>query len=416
MKKEKFLLIGNYYYPELTGIGKYNGELIDWLSKHGYQCNVIAPYPYSPYWRVYSTNYYRSYLYKQELKKNEQDIPIKIYRCPHFVPAIPTGLKRVLSDFSFFISAFVQLFFLTLYKKYDYVIIVSPSFMLGFLGLFMKIHKKTRFIYHIQDLQVDAAYELGMVKWKPFVWLMYKLEFIILKKADYVSSISEGMIKKIKQKYDRSVILFPNWVNTASIYPIREPFTLKESFNISVEQKVILYSGAIGEKQGIMGLLEVAKDLLYRKDLIFIICSSGPYFEKLKKIACELKIDNIKFLDLLPIEKYNELLNIADIHLLLQRNNANDLVMPSKLTSILSVGGLVLATAASTTSLYKHIAAYKMGYLIEQENKEILTKSILEMIEKESIELKDNARKYALNYLDIDKILNNFISQIVNLK
>jgi colanic acid biosynthesis glycosyl transferase WcaI len=46
-----------------------------------------------------------------------------------------------------------------------------------------------------------------------------------------------------------------------------------------------------------------------------------------------------------PLERFNELLNLADIHLLPQRADAEDLVMPSKLTAMLASGRPVIATA-----------------------------------------------------------------------
>ena len=52
MKKQRILLLGGNYIPEPTGIGKYNGEMIDWLSKEGYECGVVTSYPYYPYWKA----------------------------------------------------------------------------------------------------------------------------------------------------------------------------------------------------------------------------------------------------------------------------------------------------------------------------------------------------------------------------
>lgn len=52
MKKERILLLGGNYVPEPTGIGKYNGEMMSWLSREGYECGVITSYPYYPFWKA----------------------------------------------------------------------------------------------------------------------------------------------------------------------------------------------------------------------------------------------------------------------------------------------------------------------------------------------------------------------------
>ena len=62
-----------------------------------------------------------------------------------------------------------------------------------------------------------------------------------------------------------------------------------------------------------------------------------------------------------PAERLNELLNLADIHLLPQRADAADLVMPSKLTGMLASGRPVVAGAAP----HKHLKTLERAKGIE---------------------------------------------------
>jgi colanic acid biosynthesis glycosyl transferase WcaI len=414
MKEKRVLLLGGNYYPEPTGIGKYSGEMMDWLSAQGYQCGVVTTYPYYPYWQVQAPYTNKSSWFKKEERSVPEGAPITVYRCPHYVPAIPTGMKRMLSDLSFFLSAFFQVLLLLFRKKYDFVITVAPPFQLGLLGLLYKILKGAKLIYHIQDLQIDAAQDLGMIKSKPLLKLMFGLERFIVRKADFVSSISEGMIQKIQTKHTRPVLLFPNWVDTKTFHPIGQKHGLKKQFGLSVNDKVVLYSGAIGEKQGLQTLLQSAKELSCRNDVKFVICGSGPYKEKLIEVAQKMALTNVIFMPLQPKDMFNDFLNMADVHLVLQKANAKDLVMPSKLATILAVGGLALVTAEPETSLNDVIAANNMGLLIEPENQSVLSASILHAIDQPHTELKQNARCYAEDYLTIDQVVSRYISQITN--
>jgi colanic acid biosynthesis glycosyl transferase WcaI len=414
MKEKRVLLLGGNYYPEPTGIGKYSGEMMDWLSAQGYHCGVVTTYPYYPYWQVQAPYTNKSSWYKKEERCVPEGVPITVYRCPHYVPAIPTGMKRMLSDLSFFLSAFFQVMLLLFRKKYDFVITVVPPFQLGLLGLLYKILKGAKLIYHIQDLQIDAAQDLGMIKSKPLMKLMFGLERFILRKADFVSSISEGMIKKIQTKHTRPVLLFPNWVDTKTFHPIEQKHGLKKQFGLSANDKVVLYSGAIGEKQGLQTLLQSAKELICRNDVKFVICGSGPYKEKLIERAQKMSLTNVIFMPLQAKDMFNDFLNMADVHLVLQKANAKDLVMPSKLATILAVGGLALVTAEPETSLYDVIAMNNMGLLIEPENQSVLSASILHAIDQPHTELKRNARRYAEDYLTIDQVVSRYVSQIAN--
>ena len=413
MALKRILLIGGNYSPEQTGIGKYNAEMMEWLSSKGFDCTVITTYPYYPYWKIQDPYVKKSYWFSKDKKiVPGANIPITIYRCPHYVPGKPTGFKRILSDISFFISASLKAIMLLFHKKYDCVISVVPPFQLGLLSLLFKYIRGSKVFYHIQDLQIDAAHSLGMIKSKFAVRLMYKIEKFILKKSDSVSSISEGMIKNIKEKYVREILLFPNWANTEDFYPIDDKEELKKEFGFAADDKIVLYSGAIGEKQGLEMLLRTAKDLTDTTHLKFIICGSGPYKEKLIELAETMKLKNLHFLPLQPKEKFNKFLNMADVHLVLQKSDATDLVMPSKVTNILSVGGLALITTPENNSLHAIISKHNMGILIQPENQALLTEAITDAVNRPHELLRKNARDFAETHLSMDKILSGFFKTI----
>src|SRR5258706_9484719 len=109
----------------------------------------------------------------------------------------------------------------------------------------------------------------------------------------------------------------------------------------------------MGKKQGLDLLLDAARQLSHRSDLRFVFCGEGPYrqfiFEKCQALS------NVTLLLLQPSERVNDLLNLADIHLLPQRADAADLVMPSKLTGMLASGRPVVAGAAAGTELYRAV-------------------------------------------------------------
>lgn len=412
--KKRILFIGGNYYPEPTGIGKYNGEMIDQLANFGYQCTVITSFPYYPYWQVQKPYAKYSYWFKHEKKSVHQsdDNWIDIYRCPQYVPTRPTGLRRMLLDFSFCCTSLVTIFKLIFSKKFDYVFTVVPGFPAGILGVFYKRIKGGKFIYHIQDLQIDAANDLNIIKSKFIVRVLLKMEKYLLKNADIVSSISQGMIKKIKNKYNREVILFPNWVDTNDFYPITDAENLKKAFGFKVTDKVILYSGAIGEKQGLEIIIEIAPYFKGNTDLKFVICGSGPYKDKLQQAALSKGCDNIIFLPIQPVDKLNLFLNMADAHLVLQKQNAADLVMPSKLTTIFSVGGVAIVSASTGSTLHDILVAHKLGFPIEPDCKESLLKAVTSFLQSDVEVFKVNAREYAETHLSVDKIIPNYLRHL----
>ncbi|RDC66103.1 glycosyltransferase [Adhaeribacter pallidiroseus] len=164
--QKRILLIGYNFFPELTGIGKYSGEMINWLAGKGYDCTVVTTYPYYPYWKVQEPYIKNRFWFKTEEENFASGGKIKIYRCPIYVPTKPSGIKRVLLDFSFLLSAGLKMLQLLLSRRYDYVITVVPAFLLGCLGIIYKKTRKAKLLYHIQDLQIEAARDLQMIKSK----------------------------------------------------------------------------------------------------------------------------------------------------------------------------------------------------------------------------------------------------------
>src|SRR5690606_22871706 len=130
---------------------------------------------------------------------------------------------------------------------------VTPPFHLGFYALLYAKLRGAKLITHIQDLQVDAAKELGMIRNRLLLKLMFKIEKFLLNSSDAVSSISLGMKKKILAKGipESKYIMFPNWVDEQAIKPLPPEQSLRTEWGIPLDDKVVLYSGNLGEKQGL---------------------------------------------------------------------------------------------------------------------------------------------------------------------
>jgi len=330
-----------------------------------------------------------------------------------YVPESPSGIKRMLLDFSFLTTAFAGMLPLLLQKKYNWVISIAPSFQIGLLGVLYKKIKGAKHLHHIQDLQIEAAQDLGLITSPRLLKILFGIERYIFKNTDVVSSISDGMIDRIEHKAQKSLLFFPNWTETAQFFPMSKKCSLKAQFGFKPTAWVVLYSGAIGEKQGLEAILHAAESLKSHSQLCFAICGTGPYKDKLRDVAEKMQLDNVRFLPLQPKKNFNAFLNMADLHLVIQKEKASDLVMPSKLTTILSVGGLALITASAKSCLYKIVNKYKMGLLVDPENQPALNEAILSAFENvDNTSIKQEARAYAEEYLAVDKIMLSFEKQI----
>lgn len=407
--KKKILIIGINFLPELTGIGKYTGEMVSFLAENGFDCRVISAFPYYPQWKVQKP--YKNLFYKTEKLSNEK---IKVLRCPLYVPKKLSGARRILHEASFFLTAFLAVCYYLFQPRQDYIFCVAPPFHLGFLALFYRSFRGGKIIYHIHDLQVDAARDLGMIKSRPLLTAMFAAERHILAKADEVSSISPGMIARISRKTEKKILFFPNWVDTDRFFPVPDRIALKRRFGFAPDERIVLYSGSIGEKQGLEVILKVAKEMEKERGVKFLICGTGPYKRHLERSAQEQMLQNLMFYPLQPAETFNDFFNIADVHLVIQKANAGDLVMPSKLTTILAVGGLAVVTSNPGSTLYDEVSCHKLGILSPAEDPQALFDSIKSALEQENNDFRRNARIYAETRLSSKRVLDGVLIPLVN--
>ncbi|REA64490.1 colanic acid biosynthesis glycosyltransferase WcaI [Dyadobacter luteus] len=396
----RILVYGINYSPELTGIGKYTGEMCAWLAKQGHEVTVITALPYYPEWQVHPN--YRGKMWHREVMEG-----VEVYRCPLYVPQEVTSLKRIIHEFTFLASTLPIWFLLLFRKKFDITFTINPPFHLGLLPLLFSKLNRSKVISHIQDLQVDAAKDLGMIKNENFLNIMFGMESFILKNSTVVSTISDGMQRKIEMKdiNPAKIWQFPNWVDEQTIKPLSKAQSLRSEFGFTDADKVVLYSGNLGEKQGLEVIIDAAKTFQSQPDVHFFISGTGGGKERLVRLAQDAGLTNVQFHPLQPYEKLSALLAMADVHLVLQKKSASDLVLPSKLTGILASGGCAIVTALPGTTLYDVINKYNMGILAEPESSSALVAAIQTGLGEGAQLLRENARKYAVEHLGKEQIL-----------
>ncbi|MEO8737985.1 MAG: glycosyltransferase WbuB [Edaphobacter sp.] len=399
----RILIYGLNYAPELTGIGKYTGEMSSWLAARGHDVHVVTAPPYYPAWSIRED--YRGKLYRTERIAGE---PI-VYRTPLYVPAKPTGLKRVAHLVSFMLGSLPVMLRQAFWKP-EIVFTVEPTFFGAPLALLVAKASGAASWLHIQDFEVDAAFDLGLLPAKGAIHdFALNLEKLFTQTFTRVSSISHKMVERAIAKGipDNHTILFPNWVDVDAIHP--QPQTMPNVFRreLNLEGKIILlYSGNMGAKQGLELLGPLAETFEDDPRVHFLFCGDGAFRPQLEALVAHRP--NVTLLPLQPFARLNDLLNAADIHLLPQRAGAADLVMPSRLTGMLSSGRPVIATADPGTQVARVVEG--CGLVVPAEDAVALHAAVQQLIDDEFLrrQLGTAARQYAVQNLDKQQVLEQF--------
>lgn len=268
---------------------------------------------------------------------------------------------------------------------------------------------------HVQDYEVDAAFDLGLLKGERIKRFVLAVERFIFKRFDVVSTISGRMLDRALSKGvkpDRAV-MFPNWVDISSIHPRLAGGSYRAELGFSADDVVALYSGNMGNKQGLEILADAARLLVTHPTLRFVFCGNGAGRAELEARCAGLP--NVTFLDLQPLERLGDLLTCADIHLLPQRADAADLVMPSKLTGMLASGRPVVVTAHPGTEVARVVEG--CGLVVPPEQANVFADAIAALADdaEQRARFGVAARRYAEENLDKDAVLRRFESDLLRL-
>lgn len=396
-------IISLNYYPEDTAIGLYSTQMAEYLHSKRWNVTVITGFPYYPQWEI-ANNYKNK---KSFIEENNNGI--RILRYKQFVPNNPTFIKRILHIVDFTLGS---IFNLKKIKHTDIVLSVIPFTSSAWLGekLAKRLHAKHWI--HIQDFEFDAAFESGIAKKNKIINFiakkLFKLEQTILNNANIVSTISNGMLLKLSEKSNSNRFYFPNWVDNSAIDPDKS----KQHAYLNSDKFKILYSGNIGAKQDWDFFKSIAAHYQNDNRIEFIIVGDGALKSKL--VADTKSIKNVLHFNPIPFANLNDLLCATDLHILFQKSNVIDTVMPSKILGMMASAKPSLVTGNLKSEVAKVFEISKGGTFIEASNVKKVIESIEKYISHKNIASLqgENAQKYILNKFSKTKVLSNFEMQL----
>jgi colanic acid biosynthesis glycosyl transferase WcaI len=468
----RILIHGLNFAPELVGVGKYTGEMAQWLAGHGHDVRAVSAPPFNPQWKV--ADGFSPWRYakedhagqgaekcaeiKKEMRAREPEAALvlagsgaagskasaadgnawaefrglagefavesengleaaggrlRVLRCPLWVPRRPSGARRILHLASFAAASFPAMLRQIAWKP-DLVLVIEPTlFCLPAAWMVAKLCGASAWL-HVQDFEADAGFELGLVNSVSLRKIVAWAEKRLISGFGRVSTISEKMLVRLEQKgvCASACRLFPNWVDTEAIFPLAEPSPVRAGLGIARGEIVALYAGTMGHKQGLEVLADAAERLAAHAHLHFVFCGEGSGKSALLRRTADLP--NVDWLPLQPIERLNDLLNLADIHLLPQRADAADLVMPSKLTGMFASGRPVVATARPETQLARAVEG--RGMVVDPGDPAAFVDAVEQLTNDpaQRQRLGRSARDYALYELEKELVLSRFEKELLS--
>jgi len=237
-----------------------------------------------------------------------------------------------------------------------------------------------------------------------------KVESEVLNSADIVSTISYGMLNKLKNKCSTKRIYFPNWIDNNSI----DPAKANKHAILSSKRFKVLYAGNIGEKQDWKLFVKIANHFKNNNLFEFSVVGNGSYKKKLVELTKEFK--NVRHFNTVPFEELNDLLCSADLHILFQKSNVIDTVMPSKFLGMMASEIPCLITGNSKSEVAKIFTSSNVGFHYNSSDYQSVIIKIKELkTNPKAMEIGKNARKYIVNSFSKINILKEFYAKLLEI-
>ncbi|MDC6366872.1 MULTISPECIES: glycosyltransferase family 4 protein [Flavobacteriaceae] len=323
--------------------------------------------------------------------------------------------KRLISFLKFMI---LSALYVLRTKKPDLVIGTSTPLTVGFPLLVGKKLRKLPYVFEVRDLWPEVPVQMGGIKNKLAIKLLYRFEKSIYKNSLHVVALSPGMEDGVIKAGtpECKVTTIPNMSKIDKFWPREKNQELMKELNLRPDTFKVIYFGAMGLANGMEYIIDGARHLKDEKDIEFLFVGDGSTKPLLEERAKNEGLDFMHFYGKVPMAKLSETVNLSDVSLvtfadlpILATNS------PNKLFDTLSAGKPLIVNSPGWTKTM--VESEKCGVFVDPKNPKELAEQILAYKNdpKRRDEFGKNARILAEKKFDKSILCKQFAEVINNI-
>ena len=344
-------IITNLFAPdELAGAALFT-DLTLFLKDQGHDVRVTCTFSYYPAWKLQAQD--RGVAVREELFHG---IPVR--RVAMHVPEVPTGKNRMLSDLSFLLSLIRR----GRHARWQPEVILTaiPLLSQSLAQRFLYLGRRIPRLIVVQDFVVEAALELGLLKFPGLGRLLHRTQRWALRSAQTLLTISPNMLEKLQKIVgpDRRTRYVPNWIHAS----LQREIDRAGQNGSARKPGLLFYSGNVGVKQGLPDFVDEFKVANQTCAWRFAIHGGGAELAKLQS-----KVDLTPGCSLGPVleeREYIRCLTASSACVVTQKPGVGANFLPSKLLPALATGTPVLAVCDPNSPLGQEVNEGGFGAVV----------------------------------------------------
>jgi len=256
----KILLVAERYWPEVGAAPSRLANMAEGLKRQGCEVDVLTSLPNYPKGKIFDG-------YRGKICKHEEHEGVNLFRYWIYATVSRNAIARIMNMFSFAMMIWLFAFKCKRIKKYDFVIIQTPtlvvakSAMMIFKGLYGK-----KCILNVSDIWPLTAVDMGAMQMGSRSWkFMERLEYYLYKRSDGVFGQSEEILNHVKAKMlDRkgndsdAMLGSDKWKedNRLFLYRNLQTYDLSNGGKKRGEPLRMVFSGMLGVAQDVAGIVK----------------------------------------------------------------------------------------------------------------------------------------------------------------
>lgn len=270
-----------------------------------------------------------------------------------------------------FVYWHIMSFILGLFERRVSVILSpSPPLTIGFVNILLGKLKGCKVIYNVQEIYPDILVDHTNLRSKPIIYILKQLERFVYNRSSAVTTIDQVFYDTISTRFDQpeKLHIIPNFVDTSLYRPLpKSEINLDSTLFPDDNRLKVMYAGNIGHAQDWVPLIEVAKRLL-GKPVVFFVIGEGVLKEKLESDVQGYGLSNVIILPYQPRALMPQLLAYADLQFIFMTKGMEGSGFPSKVYTIMASAKPLIVLSGKKTPIYELLNVIDCAYLIDEAN------------------------------------------------
>lgn len=394
----RILIVAERFYPEVGAAPSRLTNMAKGLSQYGVDVDILTSLPNYPQGKIYDG-------YRHRFSCKEIISGCSVYRYWVYATISKNSFKRALNMISFAVSIWFFAFKISRIRKYDFVIIQTPTLFAATSAmiLFRYIFRR-KCILNVSDIWPSTAVDMGVMKESSVSYrIMHFLEKFLYKHSDSILGQSKEILEHVSlYQPSKKMFLYRNLQkNSISYAPRTKGAPLK-----------VIFAGMLGVAQDV---LSIVKNIDFKGlDVEFHIVGGGAQFELIKDYIGKNPGCNVFLHGVVPKESMREeycKVDAAIVPLTVSIKGA----FPSKIFDILPMGLPILFSGCGEGASY--IENNSLGYVSSPSDYNSLTNNLIRLssLSKDDYRtLSSNCLRIVRDDLDFDKQIASCYSFLFN--